>query len=424
MKTFLLKLTFVYQMTHRIWIDTDCGVDDAFAIIYALNNPDVSVEGISTVAGNVPEHQAYLNVQYILNAFNKNNVPIIRGSSHPISGELITCENVHGISGLGWINPKPTLINSTSFDLEDALARTSAEKIVSLGPLTNIAKFINSINQNNNIKAIHSMCGTLNQPNFFSGEYNLYVDSLAGDIILKELIKELYIYDTEFCEQFRFPTLLLNNNIENKKQMELVDLLMQWYDNRYLYDPLTMIGAVNQNLFKYKNTKLSSSTNRGMLTLDNEGKDAKLAESSINPISELSKFVLNDSNVRDNIVILSSRADALKYIGGLQIKYSQVTINVTDNFDIRFEPNASILTCVNNIHFGPSSLVYYFGDIKNKSDVFDRRFLMYITDYFMQKCKMLNEEKILYDDSSHYQLINQDQAHIYEILWRKSKNEF
>ena len=38
----------------RLLIDTDPGIDDALALLLALGSPGVSVEAISTVAGNVP----------------------------------------------------------------------------------------------------------------------------------------------------------------------------------------------------------------------------------------------------------------------------------------------------------------------------------------------------------------------------------
>ena len=37
----------------RLIIDTDPGVDDAHAILLALAHPDVQVEAITTVSGNV-----------------------------------------------------------------------------------------------------------------------------------------------------------------------------------------------------------------------------------------------------------------------------------------------------------------------------------------------------------------------------------
>lgn len=40
-------------MTTKIIMDTDPGIDDAAAISVAINNPEIELELITTVAGNV-----------------------------------------------------------------------------------------------------------------------------------------------------------------------------------------------------------------------------------------------------------------------------------------------------------------------------------------------------------------------------------
>src|ERR1017187_8938454 len=38
----------------RVIIDTDPGVDDALALLLAMRSPELKIEGITAVAGNVP----------------------------------------------------------------------------------------------------------------------------------------------------------------------------------------------------------------------------------------------------------------------------------------------------------------------------------------------------------------------------------
>ena len=45
----------------KLIIDTDCGSDDAIALIMALKSREVSVEAITTVGGNVPMELATQN---------------------------------------------------------------------------------------------------------------------------------------------------------------------------------------------------------------------------------------------------------------------------------------------------------------------------------------------------------------------------
>jgi purine nucleosidase len=42
-------------------MDIDTGIDDAIAIIMALQSPELDIIGITTVSGNVTAHAAALN---------------------------------------------------------------------------------------------------------------------------------------------------------------------------------------------------------------------------------------------------------------------------------------------------------------------------------------------------------------------------
>ena len=48
----------------RFLIDTDTASDDAVALVMALNHPDVAVEAITVVAGNVPLEYGVQNALY------------------------------------------------------------------------------------------------------------------------------------------------------------------------------------------------------------------------------------------------------------------------------------------------------------------------------------------------------------------------
>jgi purine nucleosidase len=49
------------QPSQRVIIDTDPGVDDAFAILLALNSPELKVEALTVVPGNVDARQGLEN---------------------------------------------------------------------------------------------------------------------------------------------------------------------------------------------------------------------------------------------------------------------------------------------------------------------------------------------------------------------------
>ena len=74
-------------------IDTDTASDDAVALVMALMHPDVTVEAITVVAGNVPlpmaVNNALLTVERCV-AAGAPNAPVYVGLSGPLNRPLET----------------------------------------------------------------------------------------------------------------------------------------------------------------------------------------------------------------------------------------------------------------------------------------------------------------------------------------------
>src|ERR1700675_2715636 len=149
------------QLITPILIDTDPGIDDALAILLALGSPEVSVEAITTVAGNVEVDLATANVFRVLDVARPWDVarpvrrpPVARGAAAPLAGPLLTAPHVHGEDGLGNLGglrepdgrlryPEPSRILEM-LDGADLILETSDRfagrlVVVALGPLTNVA---------------------------------------------------------------------------------------------------------------------------------------------------------------------------------------------------------------------------------------------------------------------------------------------
>ncbi len=142
----------------RILIDTDPGVDDALAILFALRSPELHIEAITTVCGNVPVTQATQNLLTILGVLDLDEFPrIAQGEAQPLVKPLVTAAHVHGEDGLGNVSqlrnadgsPRYAQANTdisseSGVDLILEMAASYPDEliIVALGPLTNIAKAI------------------------------------------------------------------------------------------------------------------------------------------------------------------------------------------------------------------------------------------------------------------------------------------
>jgi len=130
-------------MPRSFIIDTDTASDDAVALLMALRHPDVRVEAITVVAGNVELEQGLRNALYTLE-LSGADVPVYRGSAAPLRRELVVAQFFHGRDGLGDQGYPPPQRKPAEGDAVDVLIATIRARpgivLVTLGPLTNVAR--------------------------------------------------------------------------------------------------------------------------------------------------------------------------------------------------------------------------------------------------------------------------------------------
>lgn len=127
----------------RFIIDTDPGVDDAHAILLTLAHPDVQVEAITTVNGNVDLDLTTANALKILDMAGRD-VPVYRGCDRPLINRPESAAYVHGADGLGDCGIPESKKQVQSEHAVRALVRLANENpgeftLVAIGPLTNLA---------------------------------------------------------------------------------------------------------------------------------------------------------------------------------------------------------------------------------------------------------------------------------------------
>lgn len=130
----------------KMVIDTDGGVDDAVAILWAATCKDVDLLAVTVVHGNVDSRIAAENVCRVLELAGRYDVPVYLGESNPLPGapELRPADFVHGADGLG--NTNRPLAEQVPRDgdgvqaLIDVVTGNPGEvSLVTIGPLTNVA---------------------------------------------------------------------------------------------------------------------------------------------------------------------------------------------------------------------------------------------------------------------------------------------
>ena len=131
-----------------IVVDTDPGVDDAFALVGLLaraKRGDCRVAGIGTVHGNLPPEPGADNALRITELLGLD-IPVAVGEAKPLVGpEMQSGQIVHGEDGLGGnAGPAPDQA-ATQESAAEQLVRLARQHpgeitVLALGPLTNLAK--------------------------------------------------------------------------------------------------------------------------------------------------------------------------------------------------------------------------------------------------------------------------------------------
>lgn len=175
---------------HRIILDTDPGVDDAIAIFLALRSPELHVEALTPVCGNVPLSLTLPNALRLVEIAGRTDIPVAAGAATPLVRRLVTAKYAHGNNGLGGVDfPEPKLkpVSETATELIRRIVRANPGEIsiVAVGPLTNVATVLKSDSTIAPIiKSIVIMGGSLSGGNITpAAEFNFYVDPEAARIV-------------------------------------------------------------------------------------------------------------------------------------------------------------------------------------------------------------------------------------------------
>jgi len=205
-------------MSNRpIWIDTDPGVDDAFALVSAFKLPGIEVVGISAVSGNVELEYTFDNARNIVSLCGREDVKVYKGASRPLREEPHYAHEVHGANGIGGQILKPSSAPIETTPAWTALYEKAKElngelTVVAVGPLTNIATTIITYPDfTKYIKEILIMGGSVGfgGNTTIAAEFNVYADPHAAQIVMK-----CGVPITMFGLDVTMKTVLYRNEIE------------------------------------------------------------------------------------------------------------------------------------------------------------------------------------------------------------------
>ncbi|MFN7933547.1 MAG: nucleoside hydrolase [Bryobacteraceae bacterium] len=179
----------------RLIIDTDPGIDDALALLYALHSPGAHIEAITTVAGNVDLIKTTRNAHHILrHAGMPSPPPIFQGCSSPLRRQPVYAEHVHGEDGLAgqWDGiEQPQQGGAVDAILRIAQQNPGEVTLLALGPLTNVATaLLADRNAFTKLKEVVIMGGAVQPPGNITplAEFNFHADPHAAKEVLRSPI--------------------------------------------------------------------------------------------------------------------------------------------------------------------------------------------------------------------------------------------
>ena len=93
----------------RIILDVDTGIDDAMAILFAINRPGITLEALTTTYGNIDVASATRNSLQILEAAGCRDVPVAAGAARALTRPFSKRgSRIHGATALAMSNcPNP-----------------------------------------------------------------------------------------------------------------------------------------------------------------------------------------------------------------------------------------------------------------------------------------------------------------------------
>jgi inosine-uridine nucleoside N-ribohydrolase len=176
----------------RVIIDTDPGVDDALALLLAMRSPELQIEAITPVAGNVPLELTLPNALRMVEIAGRTDIPVAAGAKAPLVRRLVTAAYAHGENGLGGaVFPEPKIRPVTQpapgFIRQIIRKYPGEVSLIPIGPLTNIATALNLDPElRGMVRSIVMMGGSLSGGNITpAAEFNIYVDPEAARIVFQ-----------------------------------------------------------------------------------------------------------------------------------------------------------------------------------------------------------------------------------------------
>lgn len=260
---------------HKVIIDTDPGVDDAMAILYACLDPSIELLGLTTIFGNVTTDIATRNSLALLELAGQD-LPVARGAEKPIVQEAKPVAwEVHGKEGFGDVPPmlpgsKPVDESAAEFICRLVNENPGEITLCPVGPLTNIALALElDPGIANKVKSVTVMGGSMDEGGNVTShaEANIWQDPHAADMVFaagwEVIMVGLDVTHQVICTPKDFASMVepapklggfLNDAAQFYFQFHRDE---NGFDGCHMHDPTAVISIVRPDLFSIDETPVS-----------------------------------------------------------------------------------------------------------------------------------------------------------------------
>jgi purine nucleosidase len=199
----------------RIIIDTDPAMgslggdpEDSFAIMLALNSPELRVDGLTVVQGNVPAEHGYANAKHLLALLGRGEVPVFRGVTEPLDGSRTDQRAWLAQRGslqrlAPDIEPAAGEPHAVDFLVETILDNPGEITLVTIGPLSNVAVALQrEPSIVDKLAGLVAMGGNATVPGNITplAEFNFWADPEAAAMVFASGLR-ITMIGLDVCEQ-------------------------------------------------------------------------------------------------------------------------------------------------------------------------------------------------------------------------------
>ena len=255
-------------MPKKIIIDTDPGIDDAMAILFALASPEIELLGLTTIFGNVYTAQATQNALRLLEFAGRGDIPVAHGAELPLYGDVEgVADYVHGANGLGDIphadpTSQPDPRNAAQFIIDTVMANPGEVTLVPVGPLTNIAlalaiepRIVDNVAEVVIMGGAATVSGNVNP----AAEANIYNDPHAADRVFTARWPLLAMVGLDVTEQVIMDEAYLRS-LRGSRTGAYIEEISRFYIDFYeranglrmchTHDPSAIAYVIDPTLFR------------------------------------------------------------------------------------------------------------------------------------------------------------------------------